>query len=200
MAGCNLCRLFIRLLPVLIGAALIDSKPGAADDALQRLHNPFCSVDTYARPDLPSQGLAVIELDGHNIIYLDLNEAAGDPAYRDFLMAHECCHHTRGHLRRLKKKGEERALLAMSFVNRSLELDADCCAAVALAGAGKKAAIREAARRMRIYGARPTGAGGYPAGILRADLIEQCAAGAQTPAPPGQMTSYGISEIQRKPW
>lgn len=175
----------MKLLPVFLGAALICSKSGMAEDALQRLHNPFCSVDTFARRDLPSQGLALIELDGHTMIYLDLNEAAGDPAYRDFLMAHECCHHTRGHLRRLKKKDEERALLALSFVNRSLELDADCCAAVALAKAGKGAAVREAARRMRIYGVKPTGAGGYPAGILRADLIEQCAASASAPASPG---------------
>lgn len=184
MSGCNLCRFFIRLLPVLLGTALICNKSGAAEDALQRLHNPFCSVDTFARRDLPSQGLALIELGGHTVIYLDLKEAAGDPAYRDFLMAHECCHHTRGHLRRLQKKGEERTLLAFSFVNRSLELDADCCAAVALANAGKLTAIREAARRMRIYGVKPTGAGGYPAGILRADLIEQCAASTTAPASP----------------
>jgi hypothetical protein len=194
MAGCNLCRFFITLLPVFLGAALICSKPGAADDAPERLQNPFCNVETYARRDLPSQGLALLEVDGRTVIYLDRNEASGDPAYRDFLMAHECCHHTRGHLRRLKKKGEERALLAMSFVNRSLELDADCCAAVTLASAGKQAAIREAARRMRIYGARPTGAGGYPAGILRADLIEQCAAGTQTPTSPGQMTPGGAAK------
>lgn len=121
----------------------------------------------------------MIAPNGRALIQIGPEEAAGDPAYRDFLMAHECCHHTRGHLKRMIRKGQERALLDLSFVSRSLELDADCCAAVALTKTGRHRAIREAARRMRFYGAKPTGSGGYPAGDLRAMLIEQCAASAR---------------------
>lgn len=146
------------------------------------LQNPFCRVRTYIQHDLNSHGRALIEPDGRASIQIGPDEAAGDPAYRDFLMAHECCHHLRGHLKRLEEKGRKRALLDMSFVNRSLELDADCCAAVALERAGYESAIREAARRMRVYGARPTGSGGYPAGELRARFIEQCAASAKQPS------------------
>jgi hypothetical protein len=147
------------------------------------LQNPFCSIRTYIQHDLNTQGRALIESDGRASIQIGPDEAVGDPAYRDFLMAHECCHHLRGHLERLEQKNRQRALLDLSFVNRSLELDADCCAAVALERAGHRSAIREAARRMRIYGVRPTGSGGYPAGELRARFIEQCAASAQAQRP-----------------
>ena len=197
MIGCNLCQLFIRLLPQLALIMLFWSKACPAGETepivnpLTRLVNPFCSVATYSRRDLPSQGLALIEAGGRAVIYLDAMQAAVHSPYRDFLMAHECCHHARGHLQRLKKKGEERALLALSFVNRSVELDADCCAAVALANAGRREAVREAARRMRLYGAKPTGEGGYPAGIMRARLIEQCAATAPSTIPPGAGTTGG---------
>ncbi|HKJ60438.1 MAG TPA: hypothetical protein VKA94_00380 [Hyphomicrobiales bacterium] len=148
-----------------------------------KLQNPFCSIETYIQQDLKTQGRALIEPDGKASIQIGPEEAAGDPAYRDFLMAHECCHHLRGHLERLQRKGREKALLDLSFVNRSLELDADCCAAVALERSGRHRAIREPARRMRKYGVKPTGTGGYPAGDLRARLIEQCAASANVPTP-----------------
>jgi hypothetical protein len=168
----------------------------SADTAPPRpkLQNPFCNIETYIQRDLKSQGRALIEPDGRAAIQIGAEEAVGDTAYRDFLMAHECCHHTRGHLARLERKGRERAMLDLSFVNRSLELDADCCAAVALGQTGRQSAIREAARRMRLYGGMPTGAGGYPAGNMRALLIEQCAAGAQTPAPPGNMTPDRVAK------
>jgi hypothetical protein len=141
-----------------------------------RLHNPFCAVPTYINHTIGTQGLALYEADGRGVIYIGREEAFGNRAYRDFLMAHECCHHTRGHLKRLKEMTHENALLALSFVSRGAELDADCCGAVALARSGRMDAVHEAARRMRTFGAMPTGAGGYPSGDTRAMLIEDCAA------------------------
>lgn len=140
-----------------------------------RLHNPYCSVATYVRSDLLTQGLADIQANGKAIIYIGREEAVGDRAYRDFLMAHECCHHTRGHLLRLKEKGRENAIMSLSRSNRSMELDADCCAAMSLARAGRMDAVMEGAKRMREFGAMPTGSGGYPSGDVRGLLIEQCA-------------------------
>ena len=182
MKHCNNCRYFSRIYPIALSIMAIQAiqfsilRCSAGSSAIEpKLHNPFCSVETVILADLRTQGKALIEPNGRAIIQIGPEAAAGDPAYRDFLLAHECCHHTRGHLRRLKKKRQERAFLDRSFVNRSVELDADCCAAIALAKAGRKAAIREAARRMQSYGARPTGSGGYPAGNLRARLIKQCA-------------------------
>ena len=156
-----------------------------------RIHNPFCKIPTFVSRGIGSQGLAMIDSNGGGVIYIGREEAEGDRAYRDFLMAHECCHHTRGHLRRLKELSRENALLAMSFVNRNVELDADCCAGVALANAGRQGAVREAARRMRSFGAMPTGADGYPSGDLRAMLIEDCAAGGAPPSEePGETSRF----------
>lgn len=182
MHGCNLRRFtkFV-LLTVLCLSAIqtigISPVSYAAEGAGKgsQLHNPFCPIATYVRRDILTQGQARIEPGGAAVIYLGREEAEGNRAYRDFLMAHECCHHTRGHLLRLQEKGRKRIRLSLSSVNRSLELDADCCAGVTLAKAGRMDAIREAALRMRSFGAMPTGSGAYPAGDLRAKLIEDCA-------------------------
>ena len=159
-----------------------------------RIHNPFCPVPTYVSRNIGSQGLARIDANGVAAIYIGREEAVGDRAYRDFLMAHECCHHTRGHLRRLQELSRDNALLAMSFINRSVELDADCCAGVMLGRTRRQSAVREAARRMRSFGAMPTGANGYPSGDMRAMLIEDCAASGGTdaspPAPPDATSSW----------
>lgn len=187
MKHCNYSRFFPRVSRTAIFIMAIQAihffilSCSASPSKIEaKLHNPFCPVETVVQPELHTQGRALIEPNGRAVIQIGADEAAGDPAYRDFLLAHECCHHTRGHLSRLKKKRKERTFLDRSFVNRSVELDADCCAAIALARTGRLAAIREAARRMRSYGARPTGSGGYPAGTLRAMLIEQCAASINT--------------------
>lgn len=166
---------------LLIGLLFAGGRASAAEETSAhgaRLRNPFCDVPTYVRRDINTQAQARIDGKGRAVIYIGSEEARGDRAYRDFLMAHECCHHMRGHLQRLREKQRQQALLDLSFVNRSVELDADCCAGGVLAQAGRRGAIREAARRMQSFGAMPTGAGGYPAGDMRAMLIQDCAAGA----------------------
>ncbi len=190
MDGCN-CRYLTKwlLLAVFLLAALqaFGSPPlhsaAATSPHGSRIHNPFCKIPTFVSRVVGSQGLATLDPNGRGVIYIGREEAVGDRAYRDFLMAHECCHHTRGHLLRLKELSRGNALLAMSFVNRSVELDADCCAGVALARTGRQGAVREAARRMRSFGAMPTGANGYPSGDLRAMLIEDCAVSGAGNAP-----------------
>jgi hypothetical protein len=189
MNGCNRRRLRKRaLLSILLLAAFgIARMTPSADAAASfrhgpRLHNPYCSVPTYVRPDLMTQGLADIGADGKGVIFIGREEAVGDRAYRNFLMAHECCHHTRGHLLRLKQMGKRNALLSVYGNNGSFELDADCCAAMSLTRTGRPDAVSEAAKRMRSFGAMPTGGRGYPSGDRRADLIEQCAASVR-PAP-----------------
>jgi hypothetical protein len=182
MNGCNRRRFRKRaLLSILLLAAFgIARMTGSADAAASfrhgaRLHNPYCSVPTYVRPDLMTQGLADIDADGKGVIFIGRDEALGDRAYRNFLMAHECCHHTRGHLLRLKQMGKRNALLSIYGNNGSFELDADCCAAMSLTRTGRPDAVSEAAKRMRSFGAMPTGGRGYPSGDRRASLIEQCA-------------------------
>jgi hypothetical protein len=201
MNGCNrryLKKCFLAAVILLtavqaLGITPLDSAAAAARHG-SRIHNPFCNIPTYVSRVIGSQGLAQIDANGRGVIYIGRDEALGDRAYRDFLMAHECCHHTRGHLQRLKKLNRENALLAMSFVNRSVELDADCCAGVMLGRTRRQSAVREATRRMRSFGAMPTGANGYPSGDMRAMLIEDCAASGPTdtspPAPPDATSSW----------
>lgn len=176
-----ICPVAMFTIAILAFYSFVLSSAASPSEGEPKLRNPFCSIETVIKAGLDTQGKALIEPDGRALIQIGPDEAAGDTAYRDFLMAHECCHHTRGHLRRLNKKRQVRAFLDRSFVNRSVELDADCCAAIALARTGRKAAVLAATRRMRSYGARPTGSGGYPAGNLRAMLIEQCAASIDSP-------------------
>ena len=183
MHGCNrrhLHKCALRAFILLFAIPLLSSAPGSAAAEApphgSRLHNPFCTVPTYVSRTIGSQGLALIDDNGVGMIYIGREEAAGSRAYRDFLMAHECCHHTRGHLRRLRELAHSNVLISVRAANRSLELDADCCAGAVLARQGRQSAISEAARRMRSFGAMPTGAGGYPSGDLRAMLIEDCAA------------------------
>ncbi len=191
MDGCNLVRFTKRaLLAAALFAAIQCAGAPAHSYAAKpwphgaRIHNPFCNVPTYVEKRLMTQGQAFIDLSGHPVIYIGTAEAAGDRAYRDYLMAHECCHHTRGHLKRLLARGHDHPHLSLSAVARGMELDADCCAAAALAKTKRLDAIREAARRMKTFGAMPTGSGGYPSGDLRAELIENCAVRGNRPLPP----------------
>jgi hypothetical protein len=191
MSGCNLryqTKTVLKAVIVLAALQALGFIPlyGAEEPARRglRLHNPFCAIPTYVSRKIGSQGFAQIEPSGRAVIYIGREEVAGDRAYRDFLMAHECCHHTRGHLQRLKELNRDNARLAMSFVSRSVELDADCCAGAILAKTGRLSAVREAARRMRSFGAMPTGAQGYPSGDVRAMLIEDCALGSGSAAWP----------------
>jgi hypothetical protein len=181
MVSCNLRCLHNRhTIAIIVITALQALGFAPADGAPPhgaRLHNPFCAISTYVNRDIASQGLALLDAKGRGIIYIGADEALGNRAYRDFLMAHECCHHTLGHLRRLRVRPHGNALLGAPLDNSSIELEADCCAAAALAQAGRLDAIREAAARMRSFGAMPTGAEGYPPGNMRAMFIEDCAAG-----------------------
>jgi hypothetical protein len=205
MSGCNLRHITKSSLFALILAALVQcggddgrAYAGAAWPHGPRLHNPFCKVPTFLEKRLLTQGQAFTDASGQPVIYIGRDEAMGDRAYRDFLMAHECCHHLRGHLARLKQERREQTFLSMSQVSRGFELDADCCAAAALAMTRRQGAIREAERRMQTFGAMPTGSGGYPSGDLRAMLIENCAANGNRPAPPleppaSQSAAFGPS-------
>lgn len=152
--------------------------------------NAYCSVPTFALPSVAGQARAVLEGGEKPIILIDGTIARSDP-YARFLLAHECCHHQRGHLVRLKERsrqqelagrsdapaeaGPHTALSAFSSTDaqQSMELDADCCAATLLAERDDAEAVGAAAAAMEAYGAMPTGAS-YPAGRQRARIIAQC--------------------------
>lgn len=138
----------------------------------QPLSNAYCNITTYVATNIAGHARATLLRNGKPVIYLNAVQSK-DAAYSRFLLAHECCHHTRGHLKRLQVLRNQGALLMLSKTNRSLELDADCCAATMLHLKGDGTAIEAARRVMTAYGVRPTGQR-YPAGSLRASIIGQC--------------------------
>lgn len=139
-----------------------------------QLRNPFCNIPTIVLSGIRSHALATLNLNGRPVIYIAPEKVTGNKEYLAFLMAHECCHHRLGHLRQLSLR-RNRAVIALTFENERMELEADCCAATVLAKSRNDMAIKEAARRMGAFGPMPTGAIGYPAGVIRAQLISQCA-------------------------
>jgi small basic protein len=148
--------------------------------------NPYCDIPTFAVLKLVGQARAILETDGKPLILIDVG-VMETPPYARFLLAHECCHHMRGHLLRLRRQQLKRKprkagpldpQTAMTFMadhisHRKIEMDADCCAARLLARRGDRAGLDAAAAAMAAFGVRGTG-GAYPAGWQRAVVIRSC--------------------------
>jgi hypothetical protein len=98
------------------------------------------------------------------------------PAYGRFLMAHECCHHTLGHVQRyhegLGHVGPQ-PFFYIAPALKQMELDADCCAVKMLKSKNEADSIEAAHQTMVEFGDAPTGAY-YPTGTERAANIEKC--------------------------
>ncbi|NJM36335.1 MAG: hypothetical protein HC850_18425 [Rhodomicrobium sp.] len=155
-----------------VSAETID--PGEAASRLRSpLANPFCQVPTFAVPGLPGEARAILQPDGEPLILIDAH-VLQRAAYARFLMAHECCHHSRGHLARLERRMRSRAWRpgpeavldfdAAALSHRKIELDADCCAAAQLARHRDLSGIEAGAAAMAAYGNAATGQS-YPAGL-----------------------------------
>jgi hypothetical protein len=100
------------------------------------------------------------------------------PAYGRFLMAHECCHHTLGHVDRYREGFGHVGPQPFFYIApalKQMELDADCCAVRMLKFKHETDSIEAAEEAMVSFGAAPTGAY-YPTGDERADNIAKCAA------------------------
>jgi hypothetical protein len=103
---------------------------------------------------------------------------ADQPSYGRFLMAHECCHHTLGHVRRYHEGFGHVGPQPFFYIApalKQMELDADCCAVRMLKAKHETDSIVSAREAMVAFGAEPTGAY-YPAGTERADNIDKCEA------------------------
>jgi hypothetical protein len=103
---------------------------------------------------------------------------ADQPAYGRFLMAHECCHHTLGHVDRYHEGFGHVGPQPFFYIApalKQMELDADCCAVRMLKFKHETDSIEAAEDAMVSFGAAPTGAY-YPTGDERADNIAKCAA------------------------
>lgn len=147
-----------------------------------QIANPYCSITTVVVPPFPGQARAWMLRSGEPIIYLG-KTALTNPSYKRFLLAHECCHHSRGHVKRLYRAMTRNGrILTITRSMIQIELDADCCAAKTLARAKDLSAIGAAENIMGRYGKRPTGPR-YPRGSARKAVIANCAAQASSGTP-----------------
>jgi len=145
---------------------------------LPTIENPYCAIKTYTLRDVVEQASSMLDRNGKPIIVINLSTLRGHPSYSKFLMAHECCHHTLGHMDRFREGlggvGPQ-PFFYIAPALRQMELDADCCAVRLLRKRHEADSIEAARSAMVTFGANPTGAY-YPTGDERAANIVVCGA------------------------
>src|SRR5262245_45122157 len=129
--------------------------------------------------------MSTIDENGQPIIVVSAMTMAESMAYGRFLMAHECSHHTLGHVaayhRELGHLGPQ-PFFYIAPKLKHMELDADCNAVKMLKLKNEPETIEAARQMMLKFGGKPTGAY-YPTGAERADNIAKCAAQYQAAFP-----------------
>ena len=149
---------------------------GAAPNVHANSQDPFPG---YARecgyPIVYSTTLALSEavIDGRGRLQIVIDPLLAAREEEDrfiFLLAHECAHHQMEHARIASR----RARALSHGVIRDQELSADCWAAELLARLGHERPILIMSQRFYRAGLYSPG-GGYPAGVQRASIIQQCA-------------------------
>jgi len=171
-------RLPVLAAAAILGLGLICGGASAHQLWLPTIDNPFCAITTYLLPELPEQAMSTIDADGQPVIVVSAMTIAESAPYGRFLMAHECSHHTLGHVaayhRELGHLGPQ-PFFYIAPQLKHMELDADCNAVKMLNLKNEPQTIEVARQMMLKFGDKPTGAY-YPTGIERADNIAKCAA------------------------
>jgi hypothetical protein len=160
------------------GLDLLGAPGEAARIWLPVTTNAYCDVPTYVLRDLPEQAMSLHDVSGKPAIVVSGSALADKPDYSRFLLAHECCHHSLGHVDRFKEQFGHVGPQPFYFIApqlKQMELDADCCAVKMLRSKNDTSSIEAAEGAMMAFGAEPTGAH-YPTGIERADNMAKCAA------------------------
>jgi hypothetical protein len=173
----TLLRLSLLAAAVLTGLWLFAGRSDAAR-YLPTTENPYCDITTYTLRDLPEQAMSTLDSGGRPVIVVNAGmlKDASSP-YGHFLMAHECCHHTLGHVRRYHESLGHLGPQPFFYIApqlKQMELDADCCAVRMLRSRHEDDAIEAAEKTMESYGPNQTGAY-YPTGTERAENILNCA-------------------------
>ncbi len=154
------------------------SSPAKAGRFLPEVANPYCDVRTYKLRGVAEQASSMTDRRGRPVIVVNAWTLRDKPNYSRFLLAHECCHHTLGHVTNAKKGMGHVGPQAFYYVApelRRLELEADCCAVRLLRERREQAGIDAGAEAMSEFGDKPTGAY-YPTGAERVENIRKCAA------------------------
>ena len=174
--GPNLRLPLVAIAGLLAGLELVLA-PAHAGRYLPTIENPYCPITTYTLRDVAEQASSMKDSNGHPVIVVNLSTLRDDPAYAKFLMAHECCHHTLGHVGLFKDGLGHVGPQAFFYIApelKRMELEADCCAARLLRERHEEGSIEAGRSAMALFGKEPTGAY-YPTGIERADNISGCA-------------------------
>lgn len=166
-------------VPLVLAAIILLGGPGeAARMWMPKTTNPYCDVATYVLRDLPEQAMSLHDASGKPAIVVSGSTLADKPDYSRFLLAHECCHHSLGHMDRFKDQlgqvGPQRFFFIAPQL-KQMELDADCCAVKMLHSKNDESSIEAAEAAMASFGSDQTGAH-YPTGYERAKNIAKCAA------------------------
>lgn len=144
---------------------------------LPTVENPYCPVTTYTLRDVAEQASSMTDSNGHAVIVVNLRTLREHPSYGKFLMAHECCHHTLGHVGKFRQGlggvGPQ-PFFYIAPALKQMELEADCCAIKLLRERHEADSIEAARSTMVTFGSAPTGAH-YPTGNERAANISVCA-------------------------
>jgi hypothetical protein len=171
-------RLPVVVAVVIASLGLFCGSSQAARMWLPKTDNPYCDVSTYTLRDVPEQAMSMLDSNGHPVIVVNTRTLLDQPAYGRFLMAHECCHHTLGHVDRYREGFGHVGPQPFFYIApalKQMELDADCCAVRVLKFKHETDSIEAAEEAMIGFGDTPTGAY-YPTGDERADNIAKCAA------------------------
>jgi hypothetical protein len=171
-------RVPLLLAAAIIGFALLDRPGEAARMWMPTTTNPYCDVATYVLRDLPEQAMSLHDASGKPAIIVSGSTLADKPDYSRFLLAHECCHHSLGHMDRFKDQLGQVGPQRFYFIApqlKQMELDADCCAVKMLHAKKDESSIEAAEAAMASFGSDQTGAH-YPTGYERAENMAKCAA------------------------
>jgi hypothetical protein len=170
-------RLPLVLAVAMAGFALLGGSAEAARMWLPKTVNPYCDVTTYVLRDLPEQAMSIRDSSGRPAIVVSGFTLDEKPSYSQFLLAHECCHHSLRHMERFTEQlgqvGPQRFFFIAPAL-KQMELDADCCAVKMLRSRNETGGIEAAEEAMIVFGTAQTGAH-YPTGNERAENMAKCA-------------------------
>ena len=170
-------RLKVLITAAILGLGLFCGNASARQLWLPTIDNPYCAITTYLLPEISEQALSTTD-NGQPIIVVSAMVMAQSAAYARFLMAHECSHHTLGHVAVYKRELGHLGPQPFFYIApqlRHMELDADCNAVRMLKIKNEPETIEAARLMMLKFGGKPTGAY-YPTGVERANNIARCAA------------------------
>jgi hypothetical protein len=169
-------RLPIAALAAIAGLGLFFGS-AQAGRFLPTIENPYCPITTYTLRDVAELASSMTDSGGRPVIVVNLQTLRQHPSYGKFLLAHECCHHSLGHLGKFRKRlggvGPQ-PFFYIAPALKQMELEADCCAVRMLRERHEADGIEAARHSMVAFGSNPTGAY-YPTGDERAANILVCA-------------------------